>query len=136
WSVLAAWSAGMLYRNWHKEARLANLEEAPPEKIIATRLTGLGFTEIQVHSALRDIAMDPTMARWTSDDLFRLARTLQHRGKPMILAANTADLVSPEALQNLSKATGYLAVPTSAEYELALRRAASAALIRYQPGGS
>src|SRR2546428_313253 len=100
------------------------------------RLTALGFMEIQVHSALRDTAMDPKMARWIPDDLFRLARTLQHRGKPMILAANKADLVSPEALQNLSKATGYLAVPTSAEYELALRRAASVGLIRYQPGGS
>src|SRR5207245_8925473 len=136
WSVLAAWSAGMLYRNWHKEARLANLEEAPPEKIIATRLTGLAFTEIQVHSALRDTAMDPKMARWTSADLFRLARTLQHSGKPMLLAANKADMVSREALENLSKAAGYPVVPTSAEYELALRRAASAGLVTYQPGGS
>src|SRR2546427_12528101 len=133
---LAHWIAGILSRNWDKEARRADLEEAPPEKTIATRLTGLGFTEIQVHSALRDTAMDPKMARWTSDDLFRLARTLQHRGKPMILAANKADMVSREALLNPSKATGYLVVPTSAEYELALRRAASAGLIAYQPGGS
>src|SRR3989442_838476 len=81
---------------------------------------------MQVHSALRDTPLDPKMARWTSDDLFRLARTSQHRGKPMLLAANKADMVSREALQNLSKAAGYLVVPTSAEYELALRRAASA----------
>jgi len=133
---LAHWIAGILSRNWDKEARRADLEEAPPEKIVSARLTGLGFTEMQVHSALRDTAMDPKMARWTPADLFRLARTLQHRGKPMILAANKADMVSREALQNLSKATGYLVVPTSAEYELALRRAASAGLIAYQPGGS
>src|SRR3989449_2484552 len=106
---LAHWIAGILSRNWDKEARRADLAEAPPEKVISVRLTGLGFTEMQVHSALRETAMDPKMARWTSDDLLRLARTLQHRGKPMILAANKADLVSPEALQNLSKATGYLA---------------------------
>ena len=80
--------------------------------------------------------MDPKMARWTSDDLFRLARTLQHRGKPMILAANKADMLSREALQTLSKAAGYLVVATSAEYELALRRAASVGLIAYAPGGS
>ena len=133
---LAHWIAGILSRNWEKEARRADLEEAPSEKIVTARLTGLGFTEMQVHSAVRDSPLDPKMARWTSDDLFRLARTLQRRGKPMILAANKADLASREALQSLSKATGYLMVPTSAEYELALRRAASAGLIDYAPGGS
>ena len=133
---LAHWIAGILARNWDKEARRADLEEAPPEKIISARLTGLGFSEMQVHSAVRDTALDPKMARWASDDLFRLARTLQHRGKPMLLAANKADMVSRDAPQNLSKAAGYLVVPTSAEYELALRRAASAGLISYQPGGS
>ncbi len=133
---LAHWIAGILSRNWEKEARRADLEEAPSEKIVTARLTGLGFTEMQVHSAVRDSPLDPKMARWTSDDLFRLARTLQRRGKPMILAANKADLASREALQSLSKAAGYLMVPTSAEYELALRRAASAGLIDYAPGGS
>ncbi len=52
----------------------------------------------------------------------------------MILAANKADLATPEALERLSKADGYRTVPTSAEYELALRRAASAGLIGYEPG--
>src|SRR2546427_10320018 len=126
---LAHWVAGILARNWEKEARRADLEEAPPEKIISARLTGLGFAEMQVHSALRDTALDPKMPRWSSDDLFRLARTLQRRGKPMILAANKADMVSREALQDLPKATGYILVPTSADYEPALRRAAAGGLV-------
>src|SRR5256886_16115322 len=54
----------------------------------------------------------------------------------MLLAANKSDLMSNEGLQTLFKAAGYLVVPTSAEYELALRRAASAGLVTYQPGGS
>src|SRR5437879_4068345 len=126
---LAHWIAGILARSWDKEARRADLEEAPPEKIISARLTGLGFTDMQVHSAVRDTALDPKMARWTSDDLFRLAHTLQHRGKPMLLAANKADMASREALQNLSKVAGYLVVPTSAEDELALCRAAKGQLV-------
>src|SRR2546428_10025988 len=132
----ADWRAGIRGGNGGKEARRADLEEAPPEKIVFARLTGLGFSEMQVHTALREIALDPKMARWTSDDFFRLAQTLQHRGKPMILAANKADLVPRDMLQNLSKAAGYLVVPTSAEYELALRRAASAGLVVYHSGGS
>ena len=133
---LAHWLAGILARNWEKEARRADLDEVPPEKALLPRLTGLGFTEAQIHLAVRDSALDPKMARWTADDLLRLARTLQRRGKPMILAANKADLTSRDALERLSKADGYRAVPTSAEYELALRRAAAAGLIAYEPGAS
>ncbi len=133
---LAHWIAGILSRNWEKEARRADLEEVPPEKVLLTRLTGLGFTEPQIHLAVRDTALDPKMARWTPGDLLRLARTLQHRGKPMILAANKADLASRDALVRLSQAEGYRTIPTSAEYELALRRAASAGLIAYEPGAS
>src|SRR5207247_8770774 len=72
----------------------------------------------------------------TSLDVCRRSRTSPRRGQPMLLAGSQADMVSREALQNLSKAAGYLVVPTSAEYELALRRAASAGLVTYQPGGS
>ena len=51
----------------------------------------------------------------------------------MIIAANKADIASAEAIEKL-RATGYPIVPTSAEYELALRRAAKAGLISYTPG--
>jgi ribosome-binding ATPase YchF (GTP1/OBG family) len=91
---------------------------------------------MQIHMALREAPLDPKMARWTSEDLLRLARSLRHRGKPMILAANKADLASPETLDKLVHIEGYHTIPTSAEYELALRRAATASLIAYEPGGS
>src|SRR5256885_1972149 len=113
-----------------------HLEETPAEKVILGRLTGLGFTEIQIHTALREAPLDPKMARWTSDDLLRLARSLRQRGKPMILAANKADVASPDALERLTHLEGYRTIPTSAEYELALRRAATASLIAYEPGAS
>ena len=133
---LAHWIAGILSRNWEKEARRADLEEMPPEKLLLARLTGLGFTEIQIHVAVRETALDGKMARWRSDDLLRLARTLRHRGKPMILAANKADLAPRETLDRLTRIEGYRTIPTSAEYELALRRAAVAGLIAYEPGAS
>lgn len=131
---LAHWIAGILSRNWDKEARRADLEETPPEKVLLGRLTGLGLTEMQIHLALRETPLDSKMARWTSEDLLVLAWALRKRGKPMILAANKADLASPEALNGLASAEGHRVVPTSSEYELALRRAASAGLIAYEPG--
>ncbi len=132
---LAHWIAGILWRNWDKEARRADLEETPPEKLLYERLTGLGFSEAQIHLALRDTALDPKIAKWSLEDLVRLGKSLQRRGKPMILAANKADLASNEQLEQLRQAEGYRVVPTASEYELALRRAAKAGLIRYEPGG-
>jgi ribosome-binding ATPase len=133
---LAHWVAGILSRNWEKEARKADLEEVPPEKVLLGRLTGLGLTEAQIHLALREAPLDPKMARWSGDDLVRLARSLLRRGKPMILAANKADLASPAALERFTHLEGFRTVPTSAEYELALRRAAAAGFISYEPGAA
>src|SRR5437870_7748806 len=132
---LAHWIAGILSRNWDKEARRADLEETPPEKVLLGRLTGLGFTEMQIHTALSEAPLDSKMAKWTLEDLFRLARSLRHRGKPMILAANKADLASPDALDKLAHIEGHPTIPTSAEYEPPPPPAASASLTAYAPGG-
>ena len=133
---LAQWVAGILARNWEKEARHADLEEVPPEKVVLTHLTGLGFSEPQVHLAIRDSALDTKMARWSAIDRLRLARVLLRRGKPMVTAANKADLARREDLERLSEVEGHHSIPTSAEYELALRRAGAAGLIAYEPGAS
>ncbi len=133
---LAHWIAGILSRNWEKESRHADLEEVPPEKVLHERLTGLGLTEAQIHLALRETPLDPKMAKWTGEDMLHLARNLRKIGKPMILAANKADLASKESLEALAGVEGYRTVATSAEYELALRRAAQAHLVTYEPGAS
>jgi ribosome-binding ATPase len=65
-----------------------------------------------------------------------LGRHLRRRGKPLLVAANKADLASREILSSLLSLEGYHVVPTSAEFELALRRAAGAGLVEYEPGAS
>src|SRR3989442_6445786 len=52
----------------------------------------------------------------------------------MMIAANKADIAAPEMLERLVKEAGTLVVPTAAEFELALRRAAKAGLVAYEPG--
>lgn len=131
---LAHWIAGILSRNWEKEARRADLVEVPPEKVVHDRLTGLGLTEAQVHTALRETPLDGKMARWSPEDLRRLGAALLRRGKPMLVAANKADLASQDQIGRLTTAEGIRAVPTASEYELALRRAAKAGLVTYEPG--
>lgn len=133
---LAYWIAGILSRNWEKEARRADLEDVPPEKLVHDRLTGLGLTEAQVHSALRDTPLDGKMARWSPEDLRRLGAALLRRGKPMLVAANKADLASEKQIRRLTSAEGIRALPTASEYELALRRATKAGLVAYEPGAA
>ena len=131
---LAHWIAGILGRNWEKDARRADLDGTSAERVLHDRLTGLGLTEPQIHQALRETPLDPKMARWTPEDLLRLAKGLRRRGKPMLLAVNKADLASPAQLERFRVLDGVEAVPTASEYELALRRAAKAGLIAYEPG--
>lgn len=54
----------------------------------------------------------------------------------MLLAGNKADIAPEHNLHALRSLVGYEMVPTSAEYELALRRAAKASLLDYLPGAS
>jgi ribosome-binding ATPase YchF (GTP1/OBG family) len=133
---LAHWIRGILARDLDKVARRAELEETPMERVLHDRLAGLGVTENQIHTALLDAGMEPRPSKWTADDVLRLSKRILLRGKPMMVAANKADIAPPEAIERLKKEAGTIVVPTAAEFELALRRAAKAGLIAYEPGAS
>ncbi len=129
---LAYWIAGILSRDWEKNMRRAALQGTPVEAVIGERLAGLGLVETQIVLAVKEAGIPPTGA--TADELVPLARAIRRRAKPMLLAANKADLAPPENLERLRGLPGYIAVSTSAGFELGLRRAANAGLIDYVPG--
>ncbi|MFQ5985879.1 MAG: redox-regulated ATPase YchF [Thermoplasmata archaeon] len=133
-SELAYWIAGILAKGWDKMARRAEIEGEDLEKLLSDRLTGLGFREFQIHLALREVALEEPPRRWKEEELVRLARGLRHIGKPMILAANKADVAPEDALQGLLDLPDISAIATCSECELALRRATKAGLLEYVPG--
>ena len=133
-SELAYWIAGILARDWEKNARRASLAEVPVERMVQERLAGLGLSEVQIALAVKEAGAPPMNA--SADELVPLADAIRRRGKPMLLAANKADLAPEANLQRLRSLARYETVPTCAEYELALRRAAKAGLIDYLPGAS
>ncbi|OGS42636.1 MAG: redox-regulated ATPase YchF [Euryarchaeota archaeon RBG_16_62_10] len=130
---ISYWIFGILEKTFSKIAKQAKLAGTKIEKALQEKLTGLSITENQILGAFRNAAVDGDPTLWSDQDLLRFCQSLQKISKPMIIAANKADIAPPENIEKL-RATGYPVVPTSAEFELALRRAAKAGLITYVPG--
>jgi ribosome-binding ATPase YchF (GTP1/OBG family) len=133
---LSYWLVGIMSRGWDKMARRVEIEGQSLEKLLSERLAGLGLKEAQVHAALRRAELGDRPRSWKEEDLLKLSRELREIGKPMVLAANKADIAPEESLKRLLDLEGYSAVPTCSECELALRRASKAGLVDYVPGAS
>lgn len=133
-SEINHWIAGILGKNWDRAARSIGIPGGDKlEKVLADRLTGLGINETQVKSTLLHVQMPAHAPKWTADDLLRLATEIRRQSKPILLVFNKADAADPDRLDALLKANPG-AVPTSANTELALRKAADAGVLRYEPG--
>ncbi|MFQ5919411.1 MAG: redox-regulated ATPase YchF [Thermoplasmata archaeon] len=131
---LSHWMAGILAKGWEKLARRAEIEGEELVKLLADRLTGLGFRETQVQLALREADLEGAPRDWKEGDLKALAEELRRVGKPMVIAANKADVAPEEALAAFLDLQGAPSIPTCSECELALRRATKAELLDYVPG--
>ena len=133
---LVRWIAGILDRDFDRHARSLELEGGKIEEFLQARLTGLAIPTAAVSSALRQSPIDREHpSRWDEATRYALARTLLRIAKPRLVAANKCDRVAPETLTALGgELLPISMVPTSAESELVLRRAARAGLVRYAPG--
>ncbi|MFQ5883912.1 MAG: redox-regulated ATPase YchF [Thermoplasmata archaeon] len=131
---ISHWFRNILAKDWQKIARMAQYEGKNLEKLLYDKLTGLGISEAKISVALKGSELSDKPVDWSDDDLLVLARNLQQSGKPIILAANKSDISPEENIEKLRNLPGYITIPTSAEFELALRRAAKAGLIDYEIG--
>ncbi|MEW5748602.1 MAG: redox-regulated ATPase YchF [Candidatus Thermoplasmatota archaeon] len=127
------WLYGILEKHFAKMAKQSKLTGTKLEKMLHEKLTGLSITEHQILAAFRHAAIEAEPTLWGEAEILKYCASLQKISKPMIIAANKADIAPPENLERL-RGTGYPVVATSAEYELALRRASKAGLISYVPG--
>ncbi|MFP4051122.1 MAG: redox-regulated ATPase YchF [Thermoplasmata archaeon] len=127
------WLKGILDKNWKKMSRSIEVAGAKIEKVLFDQLSGLGVTESRVAEALRDTNISDSPRNWEDDDIFKLAKSLREKTKPIIIAANKADLVNEEQIEEFRK-IDYPVIPTAAEYELALRKASEKDIVHYIPG--
>jgi hypothetical protein len=99
------------------------------------RLSGLSIRRGHILETIRRTGLNVDKpASWSEKDFLRFVDTLRQIAKPMLIVANKMDV--PTAQTNLErlKKSGYIVVPSCAEAELALRRAAEKQLIDYRPG--
>ena len=130
------WMLQVISRDWDKLAR--SIEYTKKFEDLLSRFAGLGVKPQVVQRAMEELGLlSKRPTSWTQEDLMQLVRLARSMSKPMLLAANKADIpVAADNIKKLKSSLGnrYIVVPTSAEAELALRRAAKAGLIRYVPG--
>ena len=127
------WMAGIVADNWESVERQSRSPEFDLEAALTEMLTGIGASDADVAATLRSVDYPDDPKRWTDEDRERLARALRSRSKPILVVANKADVAPEENLGRLREAADVV-VPATAEGELALRQAAEAGAVDYDPG--
>jgi hypothetical protein len=133
---LDAWIVGIIESSWSRGARRV---QSDGEKALATylldQLTGIGASEQHINSGIQAVLDNHPDSgvpwSWGNDELTTLAGTIRSLLFPISIAANKADNreLSVDVLTSEVKSAGGQVVYTSAEAELALRRASKAGLI-------
>jgi ribosome-binding ATPase len=128
------WFKEILDREWPKLVKEIDQKRAKIADGIARRFTGLGILESQVDDVLISMSLKTKKPQdWSEDDIMTFLKSIRKKAKPLLIAANKADLCDDlKILEIISKT--FKVIPSSAETELLLKKATKAKLIDYVPG--
>ncbi|WP_135302290.1 redox-regulated ATPase YchF [Haloarcula amylovorans] len=127
------WLASIVSRNWESVERQSRSPDFDLDEALVDMLTGVGATELDVARTLRDLDYPDDPIAWTDDHREALAREIRRRTKPIVVVANKADIAPEGNVERLREAAERV-VPATADGELALRKAAEAGVVGYDPG--
>lgn len=128
------WMKQILQREWQKLTREMESKGAKLVQGIAQRFSGLGVKEYDIEIIAQHLNLQTKKpADWKENDLFTFVKELRKKTRPMIIAANKADLCHDLGIIDKLKTHGQV-VACSAETELLLRKASKSGLIDYFPG--
>jgi len=127
------WLASIVERNWETVERQSRSPDFEIDESLTELLTGVGATEADVAKVLRDLDYPDDPIQWGDDEREALATAIREQTKPIVVVANKADVAPAENLDRLADAAETV-IPTTADGELALRRAAEAGVVDYDPG--
>ena len=117
-----------------------NIKELDPSgqntvQVLKKRLSGLGVSETSLDRVLNKLTLlNKKFKSWTEQEIFDFSQNIRREVRPMIIAANKADISTSK--DNLSKLTEKYSnvVPCASELEMLLRRAVKNGFIHYLPG--
>ncbi len=127
------WFKQILQREWQKLSKEIELRTVKLVEGIVNRFSGLGIKDFQVQTVLQKtglITKKPT--EWDEKDLSTFVKELRKNSKPLLIAANKADLCKD--LEIINKIHDEKIILCSAETELLLRKASKSGIIDYIPG--
>ena len=128
------WFKQILLREWEKLTKEIEQKRTKLVEGIARRFSGLAIKEYDVHEVLQKfnlISKNPN--DWNDSDITTFVKELRRKTKPILIAANKADLCKDLKIVNdIQKNTK--TVICSAETELILKKAAKAGLVNYVVG--
>lgn len=129
------WLASVVSRDWNKVSREAESQGQKLEQMLAKRLSGVAIGSRQIADALDETGLRyKKTISWTQEDIFNFCKTIRLKSKPIVLAANKADLPTVDKNINAMKKTGRDVIVCASEAENLLRRAAKKGIIHYLPG--
>lgn len=128
------WFKEILEREWPKLTKEIEQKRTKIIEGITNRFSGLAIKDYQVHEVLQKLdLLIKNPPEWQDSDLTLFSKELRKKTKPILIAANKADLCKDlEIIEKIKKDSKV--VPCSAETELLLRKATKAGLVDYVPG--
>ena len=130
------WFKQLFDREWSKLTKEIEQKRTKISDGLAHRFTGLGIKEADIDHVLNSMSLKSKKPTdWSDDDIIKFLKSLRKLAKPMIIAANKADLCEElDIVKNISE--NFTAILCSAETELMLKKATKAGLIQYIPGSN
>jgi ribosome-binding ATPase YchF (GTP1/OBG family) len=104
-------------------------------QVLKKRLSGLGVTEAALDKVLNKLNLqNKKFKSWTEQEIFDFCQRIRRDVKPVIIAANKADISTTQ--NNLGELTEKYAnvIPCASELEMLLRKAVKNGFIHYLPG--
>jgi ribosome-binding ATPase YchF (GTP1/OBG family) len=130
------WIHSLILKDWDKVVKESENLKQRIEFTISKRLSGLSISEKIVRGSMNIVGLNKKPLDWNENDLLLLCKQIRLLSKPIVIAANKADL--PSSDQNISKlkTLNRIFFPCVSEAELLLKRALQKNLIYYLPGDS
>ena len=130
------WFKQILDREWHKLTKEIEQKHTKISEELARRFTGLGIKEPDIDKVITSMSLKVKKpVEWSNSEIMKFLKSVRKLSKPVLIAANKADLCNDLGIiKEISE--DFPTIPSSAETELLLKKAAKAGLIDYIPGDS